>query len=154
MSSNNNSATTSNEDGATPAPACVPCHSLDRSHLLQKSLVETRIAKTLPLWNVGQKSEGSSVLYCYIYRTFTAKNFQAALDAINAMGAVAEAESHHPNFHLTNYREVLVEIWTHSLGGLTENDLILAQALDTRVRIEYSPKWLQAHPEACSTALK
>ena len=97
-----------------------------------------------------KQDKGSSIVY--LYRNFTAKHFQAALDAINAMGAVAEAESHHPNFHLTNYRDVLVEIWTHKLGGVTENDLVLAQELDVRVRIEYSPKWLQAHPEASGTA--
>ena len=143
-----------NNDSAA-APACVPCHTLDRSHLLEKSLVESKVAESTPLWNVGEKkqdegtSTSSSVVY--LYRNFTAKHFQAALDAINAMGAVAEAENHHPNFHLTNYREVRVEIWTHKLGGVTENDLRLAQELDARVRIEYSPKWLQAHPDASGT---
>lgn len=104
----------------------------------------------MPLWKVGTKEDVSF----YIYRNFTAKNFQAALDAINACGAVAEAESHHPNFHLTNYREVGVDVWTHKLGGVTENDLILAQKLDAQVQVDYSPRWLKAHPEAASTAKK
>ena len=138
-------------------PSCVPCSSLDKSHLLDKADVEKRVAENLPMWKVGEKkiaaSGGGESGCCYLYRSFTAKNFQAALDAINAFGAVAEAESHHPNLHLTNYREVAVEIWTHKLNGVTENDLTLAAQLDAQVRnIEYSPKWLKGHPEAASTA--
>ena len=68
------------------------------------------------------------------------------------MGAIAERESHHPDFHLTNYRDVEITLWTHKLGGITENDLKLAEMLDNEVKIEYSPKWLKAHPEASTTA--
>lgn len=85
-------------------------------------------------------------------RAFTAKNFQSALDCINEMGAIAERESHHPNFHLTNYRDVAVEIWTHKLGGITENDITLAKLLDAEVKIDYSPKWLKENHMAKSTA--
>lgn len=106
--------------------------------------VKERVAESLPMWTVGSKDG----VICYLYRKFTAKNFQTALDAINAMGAIAERESHHPNFHLTKWREVEVEIWTHKLQGVTENDLMLARQLDAQVQIEYSPKWLQCHPEA------
>jgi len=147
---------TSNTTTRKPAPpSCVPCSSLDKSHLLDKADIEKRVAENLPMWKVGEKEIAASggVSCCYLYRSFTAKNFQAALDAINAFGAVAEAESHHPNLHLTNYREVAVEIWTHKLNGVTENDLALAAQLDAQVRnIEYSPKWLKGHPEAASTA--
>ena len=132
-----------------PAPSCVPCSSLDKSHLLSEEEIQRRVRESLQLWSVGEETNGVS---SYLYRRFTAKNFQAALDAINAFGAVAEAESHHPNFHLTNYREVLVEIWTHKVGGVTENDLTLAQKMDAQVQIEYSPKWLKGHPQAASTA--
>jgi pterin-4a-carbinolamine dehydratase len=64
------------------------------------------------------------------------------------MGAIAEREFHHPNFHLVNYREVEVHLWTHKLNGVTENDLILAEMLDKEVAVVYSPKWLKEHPEA------
>ena len=80
-------------------------------------------------------------------RKFTAKNFQAALDSINAMGAIAEEQEHHPDFHLTSYRNVEVTLWTHSLGGITENDFTLAQLLD-QVPVTYSPKWLRENPAA------
>jgi pterin-4a-carbinolamine dehydratase len=59
-----------------------------------------------------------------------------------------DREFHHPNFHLVNYREVEVHLWTHKLHGITENDLILAEMLDKEVDVVYSPKWLNDHPEA------
>ena len=46
------------------------------------------------------------------------------------IAAIAEAEDHHPDLHLTGYRDIVVEIWTHALGGLSENDFILAAKID------------------------
>jgi 4a-hydroxytetrahydrobiopterin dehydratase len=85
-------------------------------------------------------------------RSFTTKDFQAALDCINRIGAVAEEMGHHPDIHLTNYRNVEIVLHTHKLKGVTENDIALATALDEKVKIDYSPKWLREHSEAASTA--
>lgn len=65
-----------------------------------------------------------------IRREWRVKDFAAALDFFNRIGAVAEAEDHHPDLHLTAYRNVAVELWTHALGGLSENDFILAAKID------------------------
>ena len=46
------------------------------------------------------------------------------------MAELAEAEGHHPDLHLQDYRNVSIELWTHSVGGLTENDFILAVKID------------------------
>src|SRR5579875_2047914 len=46
------------------------------------------------------------------------------------VGQVAEAEDHHPDLHLTGYRNVAIELSTHAVGGLTENDFILAAKID------------------------
>ena len=78
-----------------------------------------------------------------IARSFVAKNFQTAIDAINDMGKIAEREGHHPNFHLTNYRNVDVVIYTHNVNGITYNDLLLAQLFDNEITIAYSPKWFK-----------
>jgi 4a-hydroxytetrahydrobiopterin dehydratase len=59
-------------------------------------------------------------------RTWVARNFQAAIDFFNKVAALAEEEGHHPDLHLEGYRNVAVEVWTHAVGGLTENDFILA----------------------------
>jgi 4a-hydroxytetrahydrobiopterin dehydratase len=66
---------------------------------------------------------------------------------LNNAGSVAEREGHHPNLHLTNYREVELEIYTHSLGGLTQNDFNLAEAVD-KISVKYSPKWLKENQHA------
>jgi 4a-hydroxytetrahydrobiopterin dehydratase len=139
------------ESASGSSGVCRPCSGMDESDLLDVDAVRKRVPKTMPLWRVGTREE-EGFLYGYIHRSFVAKSFQAALDAINDMGAIAERESHHPNFHLINYREVTVEIWTHKLKGLTENDLTLARSFDQQVRIAYSPKWLSQHPEAKGTA--
>jgi 4a-hydroxytetrahydrobiopterin dehydratase len=62
-------------------------------------------------------------------RTYRFPDFVRALAFVNKAGAVAEAEGHHPDLHLT-WGKVGVEIWTHAIGGLSENDFILAAKLD------------------------
>jgi 4a-hydroxytetrahydrobiopterin dehydratase len=128
--------------------SCVPCSSMDPTQLLDFDHIKDRLQNGH--WKIGSNENVQS----FLYRKFTCKNFQASLNCINDMGRVAEAEAHHPNFHLTNYREVLVEIFTHKLNGITENDLILAEKLDEQVKIDYSPRWLKDHPGAESTAVK
>jgi 4a-hydroxytetrahydrobiopterin dehydratase len=65
-----------------------------------------------------------------IRRDWRVKNFLAGLDFFNRIGKLAEEEGHHPDLHLVGYRNVAVEIWTHAIGGLSENDFILAAKID------------------------
>src|SRR5262245_46276147 len=65
-----------------------------------------------------------------IRREWRVKDFATALDFFGRIGQVAEGEDHHPDLHLVGYRNVTVEIWTHALGGLSENDFILAAKID------------------------
>lgn len=60
-----------------------------------------------------------------LHRRFTFRDFVSAMRFVNRMADVAEAESHHPDFTV-HYRQVDVVIWTHAIGGLSENDFILA----------------------------
>jgi 4a-hydroxytetrahydrobiopterin dehydratase len=43
---------------------------------------------------------------------------------------LAEEEGHHPDLHLENYRQAWIEIWTHAISGLSENDFILAAKIE------------------------
>jgi 4a-hydroxytetrahydrobiopterin dehydratase len=97
----------------------------------------------MPLWNLEER-DGIPCLS----RRYVAKDFQCALDSIKAFGEIAERESHHPDLHITKYREVEVVLWTHKLGGITRNDIDLAKLFDAEVSVNYSPKWLKQHPEA------
>jgi 4a-hydroxytetrahydrobiopterin dehydratase len=63
-------------------------------------------------------------------RTWVAKNFQAGVDFFDKIAALAEEEGHHPDLHLEGYRNVAVELWTHAIGGLSENDFILAAKIN------------------------
>lgn len=65
-----------------------------------------------------------------IRREWRVKDFTTALDFFQRIGAIAEDQDHHPDLHLVGYRNVTVEIWTHALGGLSENDFILAARID------------------------
>jgi len=142
---------TNNDTGAdADAKRCVPCAGLDDSAVLSEDEVKSTL-EGMPLWDLIHKpNEADAPTVPALQRRFVAKNFQCALDAINGMGAIAEEENHHPDFHLVDYRTVIVELYTHKLNGITENDIVLARMLDRRVPITYSPKWLREHPEAAA----
>src|SRR2546430_1639085 len=65
-----------------------------------------------------------------VRREWRVKDFAAGLDFFRHVGEVAEAEGHHPDLHLVEYRNVAIEMWTHAANGLTENDFILAAKVD------------------------
>lgn len=59
-------------------------------------------------------------------RRWAARNFDAAIAFFDRVADLARREDHHPDLHLESYRHVTIELWTHSMGGLSENDFILA----------------------------
>jgi 4a-hydroxytetrahydrobiopterin dehydratase len=65
-----------------------------------------------------------------IRRTWTVRNFIAGIEFFNKVAALAEEEGHHPDLHLEGYRQVAIELWTHAIGGLSENDFILAAKIN------------------------
>jgi len=82
-----------------------------------------------------------------ISRSFTCKNFQLAMDAINSIGVICEAENHHADLHIESYRNVRIVVYTHKVKGVTGNDIELARMIDG-VKVGYSPVWLKKHAEA------
>jgi 4a-hydroxytetrahydrobiopterin dehydratase len=82
-----------------------------------------RFAAEVPQWQIV--GEGAR-----IRRELIVKDFVTALDYFHRIGALAEEEGHHPDLHLTQYRRVAIELWTHAAGGLTENDFILAAKIE------------------------
>eukprot|EP00878_Enallax_costatus_P006753 GHUV01007079.1.p1 GENE.GHUV01007079.1~~GHUV01007079.1.p1 ORF type:complete len:189 (+),score=46.19 GHUV01007079.1:128-694(+) len=98
---------------------------------------------SLPAWQLAED-------HTSISKNFVAKNFVAAVKFFNRVAEVAEAEGHHPDLHLANYREVKVVLSTHAVGGLTMFDLIMAAKLDA-VEVEYSPKWLKQNQHILGT---
>jgi len=66
-----------------------------------------------------------------ISREFKFKDFVEALEFVNRVGDLAETEGHHPDILLHSWNKVLVTLYTHSIGGLSENDYILAAKINT-----------------------
>lgn len=66
-----------------------------------------------------------------ISRDFTFGNFVETLAFVNKVGEVAESEGHHPDLFIHQYRKLRITLWTHAVGGLTENDFILAAKIDS-----------------------
>src|SRR5262249_10821088 len=65
-----------------------------------------------------------------ISRSWPMTNFMAGIEFINQIAALAEEEGHPPDLHLEGYRQFTVVLWTHAVGGLTENDFILAAKIN------------------------
>lgn len=64
-----------------------------------------------------------------IKKIFIFKDFKESLAFVNKVGALAEEEGHHPDLHLF-YGRVIVELSTHAVKGLSENDFILAAKIE------------------------
>ena len=64
-----------------------------------------------------------------IHKSRSFFDFVEAMDFVNQMAEVAEDEGHHPDFCI-HFNRVDVTIWTHAIGGLSENDFILAAKID------------------------
>jgi len=65
----------------------------------------------------------------HLEKEYRFPDFAQALAFVNRLGEVAEEEGHHPDIFLT-WGKVSVTLWTHSVGGISENDFILAAKAD------------------------
>jgi 4a-hydroxytetrahydrobiopterin dehydratase len=108
---------------------CVPCEGGVEACSLDHS--QSQVEK-LQGWKLSH--DGKSIL-----RKLRFKNFVQAVDCIHKIAELAEAEAHHPDLHLTGYRNLQVDLSTHAIGGLSENDFILASKLDALL-LESFPK--------------
>lgn len=64
-----------------------------------------------------------------IRREFRFKNFVKAMAFVDQVADIAEVEDHHPDIHI-HYNRVVLELWTHAIKGLSENDFIVAAKID------------------------
>ena len=99
---------------------CVPCEGGVAKYALAESQQQLKNLSGWKLTYDGQR----------IRKHWVVKNFMTGMEFFNAVAAIAEAEGHHPDLHLEGYRNLSIEIWTHAIGGLSENDFILAAKID------------------------
>ncbi len=69
-----------------------------------------------------------------IRRDWAMNDFSSSMAFLQRVAEVAEQEGHHPDLHLEGYRNVWIEIFTHSTGGITERDLQLGARIDALAR--------------------
>jgi 4a-hydroxytetrahydrobiopterin dehydratase len=99
---------------------CVPCEGGVPKLTSDEA---ARLLQDVSGWSIVHQGER-------IRKEWTVRHFRAGLAFFQRVGWLAEAEGHHPDLHLVGYRNVAIEIWTHAIGGLSENDFILAAKID------------------------
>ena len=106
--------------GGLTAKKCKPCEGDIRPFSTEQA---AEYVRQLRGWSLS--TDGKSISREYVMRDFI-----AACGFISRIAPVAEAEDHHPDLHLTGYRKLRIELATHAIGGLSENDFILAAKID------------------------
>ncbi len=101
---------------------CIPCRG---------GIAALTADEIVPL--AAQIDQWTVVRAHHLKKDFTCPDFASALAFVNAVGAIAEAQGHHPDITLA-WGSVGVTIWTHKIDGLTESDFILAAKIDASAR--------------------
>jgi len=104
------------------AEKCTACRR-DSPLVTQAEIQELK--PQIPEWSLVDR-EGIQ----RIERVFRFKDFAEALSFTNRVGALAEAEGHHPAI-LTEWGQVTVTLWTHKIRGLHRNDFLMAAKIDS-----------------------
>ena len=99
---------------------CVPCEGGVPKYTLTQAEEQIMLLDGWRLTHDGLR----------IRKDWKVKDFLAAIAFFNKVAELAQAEDHHPDLHLEGYRNVWIELSTHAIGGLSENDFILAAKID------------------------
>jgi len=99
---------------------CLPCEGIGQA--LNQTQAQTLLAQT-PQWKLSDDGK-------LITREYIKKDFMDAVRFINDVARIAERENHHPDVHLTGYKNVRIALSTHALKGLSENDFIIAAKIN------------------------
>ena len=97
---------------------CVPCRGGT------PPLTHAQIAPLLAQLEGWQVENDTKLI-----KSFKVKDWVAAVDFVNRISPVAEAEGHHPDLYV-RWGEVRVYLWTHKINGLTESDFYMAAKID------------------------
>jgi 4a-hydroxytetrahydrobiopterin dehydratase len=99
--------------------ACVPCEGGAKP--LAKNAA-ARLLTELEGWTMSRDAKS-------LEKEIVFKNFDKAMDFVNVVADEAEREGHHPDIDI-RYNKVKLVLSTHAIGGLSENDFILASKID------------------------
>jgi 4a-hydroxytetrahydrobiopterin dehydratase len=88
--------------------------------LLKSMELDNKLAD-LQGWNYKDRQIG---------KLYELNNFKEALNFVNKIGEAAEEMNHHPDIFIHSWNKVKITISTHSEGGVTEKDFILANKIE------------------------
>mgnify|MGYP001584084917 CR=1 FL=1 len=100
---------------------CVPCE--EGTPPLTKAQAE-KYLKEVPKWELVEDSGKLK-----IRRRFQFDTYLVGIDFVNKVAKLAEVEGHHPDIFI-GYKRVTVNLITHAIGGLSENDFIMAAKIN------------------------
>ncbi len=98
---------------------CVPCEG--GVSPLGGGVLQSYLSQLKSQWEVVEDKK--------IKYQFKFKSFKEAVTFVDKVAVLAEEEGHHPDIHIF-YNKVTIELWTHAIGGLSENDFILAAKIE------------------------
>lgn len=98
---------------------CVACEGTEAPFVREEAVV---LLKQVKDWQLSGDAKSIS-------KEFSFKDFAEALAFVNAIGAIAEKEGHHPDIEF-GWGRVKVTLATHAIKGLSENDFIVAAKVD------------------------
>lgn len=85
-----------------------------------------KLSESTPTWRVVEEYKIKRLV-----KDFKFEDFSAAMKFVNQVAEIAETEGHHPNIWIHDWNKVRMELYTHKINGLHENDFILAAKIDT-----------------------
>lgn len=100
---------------------CVPCEGGTPPMQTKEA---GKLLQQVPRWQLAEISGTNA-----IERKFKFKDFAEAMKFVNKVAAIAEEEGHHPDITI-NWNTVTLQLSTHAIKGLSENDFIMAAKID------------------------
>jgi len=102
---------------------CVPCEG--GMEPFGQKLIEIYLKELGNDWFVLENRK--------IAKDFQFRKYSQTIDFVNKVAELSDVENHHPVMHVY-YGKVTIELWTHAINGLSENDFILAAKIDKIVK--------------------
>jgi 4a-hydroxytetrahydrobiopterin dehydratase len=99
---------------------CIPCE--DKSIKPMTKIQAGDYMKFLPHWDLAKNNKKISRIILF-------KDFVTAMAFVAKIAKIAQREGHHPDIAIS-YNKVTLDLWTHSIGGLSENDFIVAAKIN------------------------
>lgn len=106
----------------TPDSKCVGCEGIGEA--LSPDQAEHQRSLLIPDWSLTDNGTR-------LRRSIVTRSFKSGMEYLNQIAQIADVEGHHPDLTIHSYNHIDIVLWTHTLGGVTENDLIMAVKIDT-----------------------